>query len=185
MAVQQDIHTVVVRPSDVDLALRAIRGSNVRLGSVVGYPHGSENTAAKLYACRDLIRRGAQEIDAVLNIGKLVSRQWLYLETELVQLVKACHEQEVVLKAIFGHAYLDLEQKIVSSKIAKRAEADFISAPPEDLQLVLDKAAWRYKAKVEGAATLEQVLELHRQGADRISATQTEQILTTWRPPVS
>jgi len=81
------------------------------VGSVAGFPHGSTTTAAKLYEARDLLRRGAREIDMVLNIGKLISRQFQYVEMELAQMAEACHDAGAILKVIFENAYLTDELK--------------------------------------------------------------------------
>jgi deoxyribose-phosphate aldolase len=183
--------TVSVRPSDMDIAIRTLRGAGVAVGSVAGFPHGSSQTAAKLYEARDLIRRGAREIDMVANIGKLVSRQWHYVETELAQMAKACHDEGVILKVIIETAYLDYEQKIVACKIAKNTGVDFIKtstgiAPagytPEDMRLLYSKCYPRVKCKAaHGVRTLETALEAYACGADRIGATATAAILDAWR----
>jgi deoxyribose-phosphate aldolase len=182
---------VSVRPSDVDIAVRALRGSEVRVGSVTGFPHGSQTTAAKLYEMRDLLRRGAREIDAVLNIGKLLSRQFPYLETELVQMSQACHGEGAILKVILENAYLTDELKLIACKIAKRAEVDFVKtstgfAPSgctvEDVRLMYAKCAPRVKVKAAGGIrTMEAALEIYAAGADRIGATRTASMLDAWK----
>src|SRR6185295_6172996 len=75
------VATVSVRPSDIELAIRWMEGSGVRVASVVSFPHGSATTTVKLYATRDLLQRGAKEIDAVLNVGKVISGQFQYVES--------------------------------------------------------------------------------------------------------
>ena len=62
----------------------------------------------------------------VINIGKLLSRQFQYVETELLQMAKACHESGAILKVIFENAYLTDDLKIIACKICKRAEVDFV-----------------------------------------------------------
>ena len=84
-AVEHGVASVTVRPSDLDLAVNWLSGSEVAIGAVAGFPHGSGTTAAKLYEVRDLLRRGAREVDAVINIGKLLSRRFQYVEMELRQ----------------------------------------------------------------------------------------------------
>ena len=75
-----------VRPCDIDLAVRTLQGSSVKAGAVCGFPHGSQNTATKLYEARDLLRRGAREIDVVVAISKLLSREFQYVQMELLQM---------------------------------------------------------------------------------------------------
>jgi len=67
LAKSYHVASVSVRPSDVDAAVRELQGSDVAVGSVAGFPHGSSTTGTKLYEARDLLRRGAKEIDMVLN----------------------------------------------------------------------------------------------------------------------
>ena len=70
------VGTVVVRPSDVDLAVRWLGDAPVRVCGVVGFPHGSSTTSTKLYETHDVLRRGAREVEPVLNLGKLASRHF-------------------------------------------------------------------------------------------------------------
>jgi deoxyribose-phosphate aldolase len=191
LAASYNVTSVSVRPSDIEIAVRALRGTEVRVGSIAGFPHGSQNTATKLYEMRDLIRRGAKEIDAVINIGKLLSRQFPYVETELVQMASACHGEGAVLKVILENAYLTDELKLIACRIAKRAEVDFVKtstgfAPSgctvDDVKLMFNKCAPRVKVKAAGGIrTLEAALEIHAAGADRIGATQTATILDAWK----
>src|SRR5436190_1793261 len=72
------VAAVNVRPSDAEQAVRWMEGSGVAVASVVSFPHGSSTTAVKVYETRDLLRRGVREIDTVLNVGKMISRQFQY-----------------------------------------------------------------------------------------------------------
>lgn len=194
-AARYDVATVTVRPGEVDLAIRMLRGTGVAVASVAGFPHGSATTAAKLYEVRDLLRRGCREIDLSLNVGKLRSRQFAYLETELLQAAKACHEEGAKLKVIIETAYLDLELKLIAAKLVKRTESDFVvtssgfaptGAKPEDVKLLADKC--RYKALVkaaQGIDSLETALLLYEAGADRLGTPRTGAILDAWRKRLS
>src|ERR1039458_4762570 len=112
LAKRYRVACVSVRPCDVDLAVRTLAGSPVRPGSVVGFPHGSQNTATKLYEARDLLRRGAREIDMTIAISALVSREFQHVQTELVQMAELCRQEGAVLKVILENAYLTDELKI-------------------------------------------------------------------------
>ncbi|MEX2260406.1 MAG: deoxyribose-phosphate aldolase [Bryobacteraceae bacterium] len=181
---------VTVRPCDVDSAVRRMQGSGIAVGTVVGFPHGSTTTAAKLYEARDLVRRGATEIDAVINIGRLISRQFQDIETELLQLSDTCHQQGAILKVIFENAYLTHELKVIACRICKRAGVDYIKtstgfAPSgymlEDLHL-MRKHGGAMKVKAAGGVrTLEAALEVYQAGCSRIGATATAAILDAWK----
>ncbi|MBK5294557.1 MAG: deoxyribose-phosphate aldolase [Acidobacteriia bacterium] len=191
LAADYGVATVTVRPSDIDQAVRYLRGSATRPASVAGFPHGDSNTATKLYEARDLIRRGASEIDMVINIGKLISRQFPYVETELVQMANACRSEGVLLKVIFENAYLTEDLKIIACKIAKRAEVDFVKtstgfAPSgctlEDVRLMYGKCNPRVKVKAAaGVRSLETALAAYQAGADRFGCTATAVILEAWK----
>jgi deoxyribose-phosphate aldolase len=191
IAREYNVATVTVRPCDVDTAVRAMEGSGVGVSTVAGFPHGSSTTAAKLYEVRDLLRRGANEVDMVLNIGRLVSRQFEYVSTELEQAAAACHEGGALLKVILENAYLTDELKIVACRIATTAGADFVKtstgyapsgATIEDLKLMRAHSGPNVRIKAAGGVrTLEGALEVYKVGCTRIGATATVAILEAWK----
>src|SRR5215471_13010082 len=176
IARQYQVASVTVRPCDVDFAVRQMEGSGVPVGSVAGFPHGSSTTAAKLYETRDLLRRGAREIDMVINISKLLSRQFQHVDTEVQQMAAACHEQGAILKVIFENAYLTDELKIVACRICGRAGADFVKtstgfaptgATIEDLRLMRKHTNPDVRVKAAGGVrTLDKALEVYQAGCD-------------------
>jgi deoxyribose-phosphate aldolase len=191
LALRYDCATVCVRPSDADTAATVLAGSSVLPSSVVGFPHGDSSTAVKIYETRDLLRRGIKEVDMVLNIGKLISRQFQYVESEITQIAAACHESGAILKVIFENAYLADDLKIIAGKICKRSEADFVKtstgfAPSgytrEDLLLMKRIVKDRCRVKAAGGVrSLETALEVYQCGCDRFGATQTAKILDDWK----
>ncbi len=191
IAKQYQVASVTVRPADVDLAARWMEGSGVKVGTVAGFPHGSSTTAVKLYEVRDALRRGAHEVDMVINIGKMLSRQFQYVETEIYQMAKACHEGGAILKVIFENSYLSEDLKIIACKICNRCEADFVKtstgysdsgATIEDLRLMRRFAAPEVQVKAAGGVrTLEKLMEVHAVGTTRIGATATTKILEDWK----
>lgn len=195
LAKRYQVASVSVRPCDVDMAVRLLDGSGVTVGSISGFPHGSTTTAAKLYETRDLLRRGAKEIDMVINIGKLLSRQFQYVEMELMQMAQACHENGALLKVIFENAYLTDELKIVACRISARADVDFLKtssafAPTgytlEDLRLMRKHAPVRIGIKAaSGVRTLQTALEVYEVGCSRFGATRTAEILDAWKAHLS
>src|SRR2546425_6971720 len=83
IAREYQVASVTVRPCDVDFAVRQMQGSGVPVGGVAGFPHRSGTPAAKLYETPDMLRRGAREVDMVLNNSKLPSRPFQHLENQL------------------------------------------------------------------------------------------------------
>ncbi len=195
VAREYNVASVTVRPSDVDAAVRWMEGSGVPVGTVAGFPHGSQTTATKLYEARDLIRRGAREVDMVINIGKLISRQFQYIETELKQMADACHEAGAILKVIFENAYLTDELKIVACRISTNAGVDFVKtstgfaptgATIEDLKLMRAHSGPNVRVKAAGGVrTLEKAIEVHEVGCSRFGATATIAILEAWKKQIS
>lgn len=170
VAKQYGVASLIVRPSDVELAVRWISGSAVRLGSLVDSPHGYSTTSVKTYATRELLRRGAQEIDTVMNTGKLVSRQFQYLETELLQMAEACHQSNALFKVNLESEFLTEELKIVSCRIARRAGVDYLGTNKlEDVALLLSHSRDRLKVKCcAPIPDLETALAFQAAGCGRI-----------------
>jgi deoxyribose-phosphate aldolase len=191
IARQYCIAAVTVRPSDVDRAIEWMRGSGVAVASVVSYPHGCSTTSVKLYETRDLLRRGVTEIDTVINIGKMISRQFQYVEMELQQMAAACHESGAILKVAFENGYLTEDLKTIACKIVKRAEADYArTSTPfgplpyslEDIALMKRLLGDRTKIKASGGVrTISDVLELREAGCARVGTIATVAILEDWK----
>jgi deoxyribose-phosphate aldolase len=183
LAKQQGVASVIVRPSDVDLAARWMAGSAVRLCALADSPHGYSTTAAKTYAARDLLRRGVQEIDTVMNTGKLVSRQFQYLETELLQMADACHQSGALLKVNLESEYLTEELNIIACRIARRAGADYIGTNKlEDVALLLSHSRDRLKIKCHAQiADLGSALGFRDAGCARIEIPEPVPILEAWK----
>ncbi len=175
------VASVIVRPSDVDLAANWVKGSGVKLGSVVDWPHGDLTTSVKTYAVRDLLRRGAQEIDCVLNTGKLLSRQFQYLEMELVQMAEACHQAGAILKVTIESQYLNEELRIVACRILRRANADYIATPlAQDLPLLKEYAKERLLLKAF-PGKFEEAQQAREAGCVRLQSDATAAILDAWK----
>ncbi len=185
-AKQYGIAAVIVRPSDLDLVTNWLRGSAVVLGTIIDVPYGHSTTAAKLFAARDALRRGAKEIDTVMNTGKLLSRQFQYLETELLQMADACHASGAILKITLESEHLQEESKIVACRIAKRVGADFLGAATlEDVALLKSHARDRVKLKATAEpGSLDRALAFREAGCGRLQSAQARPILETWKAKV-
>ena len=175
---------LLVRPTDIELTARHLGTTETAIASPVGFPDGMPATAAKLYEGRDLLRRGAQEIDFTLNIGKMLSRQFQYVEMELLQMAKSCMESGAKLKVDLGARFLNRDLKIIALKICKRVEANYcgIEANQADLGLLQPLLKERIEIKiVSNIPTLDDVLSLRNAGATRMASTHAAQILDDWK----
>lgn len=178
---------VCVRPSDVRPAGEILRDSPVRVTTVVGFPHGSTTTAAKVGEAEESISNGAAELDVVLNIGKLKSKDYSYVKADLEAVIAAAHARNVIVKVIFENCYLDEEEKIAACRIANEVGVDFVKtstgfgsggAEDHDLKLMRKYTLPSIKLKAAGGIrTLERAIEVRRLGCSRIGATATVAIL--------
>ena len=191
LAKRYGVASVSVRPCDIDLAVRTLEGSPVKAGSVSGFPHGSQNTATKLYETRDLLRRGAKEIDMAIAISKLISREFQHVQMELLQMSELCHKEGALLKVILETGYLNEEQTIIACRCCERAEVDFVRTSTgfgprgctiEDVKLMRKHVPEEIGVKAAGGLrTVDQVLEVYGLGCTRIGTTSTRAILDEWR----
>jgi deoxyribose-phosphate aldolase len=191
LAKRRGIACASVRPSDLDLAVRLLEGTSVIPASVVGFPHGTQTTACKLYEARDLLRRGARELDAVVATPNLLSREFQYVEIELAQLSELCHKEGARLRAILENAYLTDELKIIACRAAEHAQVDFVSTStgfaPSGYTLADAKLMRQHLPEaigVEAAGglrTLDQVLEALQAGCARVATGNAGAILDEWQ----
>jgi deoxyribose-phosphate aldolase len=120
--------SVCVRPSDVEISVEELRGSNVLVTTVIGFPHGTATTESKVFETKDAIAKGAVEVDMVMNISRFLSGEYDYVENDILQVAKETCKRNATLKVIFENYYLDEKQIIKAAEIAKRAGADFIKS---------------------------------------------------------
>lgn len=181
------VATVCVRPSDVRRAAGVLARSPVRVTTVVGFPHGSTTTAAKVFEAEEAIRNGARELDVVLNIGKLKSRDYDYVKADLAAVTAAAHAKGVIVKAIFENCYLGDEEKVAACRISSEVGVDFVKtstgfgtggAEDRDLRLMREHTPPAIRLKAAGGIrTLERAIEVRKLGCTRIGATATVGIL--------
>jgi len=191
IADEYNVASVCVRPSDVRRAAEILKASSARVTTVIGFPHGAATTPAKVFETREAIENGAAELDVVLNIGKLKSRDYEYVKVDLQAVTAAAHEKNVVVKVIFENCYLDDEEKIAACRISNEVGVDYVKTSTgfgtggaEDRDLILMRKHTRPSIKLKAAGgirTLERALEVRKLGCSRIGATATVAILERLR----
>lgn len=179
--------TVCVRPCDVELAAEILKGSKVRVTTVIGFPHGSNLTDVKVYEAKRAIEQGCVEIDVVLNIGRLLSGEYDYVEKDLKAVVDVAHEKNVLVKVILENAYLNDEQKIAACEICARVGADFTKtstgyapggATIHDLKLMRAHTPDSMQVKAAGGVRkLDDALLVKAVGGTRFGCTRTATML--------
>ena len=183
LALDLGVAAVVVRPCDVDVAVRILGHTAVSVGSVVGFPLGYSNTATKLYEGRDLLRRGAKELSFVVNAPKMLSRQFQYVETEILQMSESCRQERAVLKVAYESAYIAEDLKIILAKMLKRTETHFIETDAlAEVAFLKRFLADRVKIKISGAVdTLDEALAAKDAGCERIGCMNAAEVLAAWK----
>ena len=190
LALRYDTASATVKPCDVPVAAEILAGSEVKTGTVVGFPHGSSTTAVKVAEAERALRDGARELDMVLNIGRLRSGQDELVEADIRAVVEAAAGTAIV-KVIFENAYLDDEQKIRACGLAESAGAHFVKtstgfapsgATHGDLRLMRAHTSPHVEIKAAGGVrTLDALIEVMQLGVTRIGATATETILEEFK----
>jgi deoxyribose-phosphate aldolase len=182
---------VVVRPSDVDLAVRWLHQDNtdIVVAGTVSFPHGASTTSTKLYETHDVLRRGAKRVEVVMNLGKIAARHFQYTEYEFLQLAEECHKAGAKVTAVFEAPLMNDEAKLVCAKICKRASVDlasiatgYASSPwsARDLDILLWKCDPFTDVKAVGVPNLEEALALWQAGVKRLGTRRPEAILEEW-----
>src|ERR1700730_1746546 len=124
-AKQYNFATVCVNPYWVSLAVQELKGSNVGITTVIGFPLGSSSTLIKSAEARDSIANGATEIDMVLNVGAMKSGNFQAVELDIREVAQAC-QGNAILKVIIETCYLTDEEKQHAAELCKLAGADFV-----------------------------------------------------------
>jgi len=124
-AEQNKFYSVCVNTSWVERCAKNLRGTGVKVCAVVGFPLGAMSSRAKGFETRHAIEDGASEIDMVMNVGALKSRDLNLVENDIRMVRRACG-QRIILKVIIETALLADEEIVLASEIVKKAEADFV-----------------------------------------------------------
>ncbi|MBV6700155.1 deoxyribose-phosphate aldolase [Kitasatospora aureofaciens] len=186
LAASYDVASVCVRPADVALAAKALAGTGVAVGTVIGFPHGGSTTAVKVHEAEVALSQGAAELDMVLTIGLLRSGDDRAVGQDIEAVVEVAAGAGPV-KVIFENAYLTDEEKIRACRLSALAGADFVKtstgfapggATLEDVRLMRANTPAHMKVKAAGGVrTLDRMLEFVAAGAERFGATTTATIL--------
>lgn len=187
LAARYHTATVCVKPCHVTLAKEVLKDSDVLVGTVIGFPHGSNLTAIKVAEAQHAMDDGAVELDMVLNIGQLRSGKVDYVLEDIQAVCHAAHARNVKVKVILENAYLTDEEKVTACKLCEAAGADWVKtstgfapsgASLDDLHLMRANVSDKVQVKAAGGVrTLLALLDVIDAGATRCGATATAAIL--------
>ena len=191
LAAEYDVASVTMRPVDVVRAVEMLGGTDVKVGTVVGFPHGNHLTAAKVFETQRALDQGAREIDMVLLIGALKSGRDMDVEADIRAVAEVAHGGGAIVKVIFENAYLTDEEKIRACHATEAAGGDFVKtstgfapggATHEDLALMRRTVSPRVQVKAAGGVrTLDALIDVMNLGVTRIGATATKAIIDDFR----
>jgi deoxyribose-phosphate aldolase len=209
LAARYGVASVCIKPYAVKRAVELLKGTGVRVGCVIGFPHGNSATEAKRYEAELACKDGAVEIDMVINIGKALSGDWDYIQRDIQAVCDEAHARGAKVKVIFENDYLgrggagldsgDFKRKLC--QISERAGADWVKtstgfgfvkgpdgkysytgATAEDLKLMRAACSPKVQVKAAGAVRdLDGLIRVRDLGATRCGATATAAMLDEYR----
>lgn len=194
VAKKYDVASVCIKPYAIKMAKELLEGSDVLVGTVVSFPHGNTSIDMKVQETQKAIDDGAIEIDVVVNIGKVLSEDWDYIDEEIAAVRKVTRENDAILKVIFENDFLDDDKyKIKLCEICSKHKVDYVKtstgygmvkgddgkysyegATDHDLKLMRKHSDPDIKVKAAGGVrTLDDLLRVRELGATRVGATAT------------
>jgi deoxyribose-phosphate aldolase len=209
LAIKYQVASVCIKPYFVQRAAQLLRGTQIKVGAVIGFPHGNSSTESKRYETELACKDGAIEIDMVINIGKALGGDWTYVEQDIKAVCDEAHKHAAKVKVIFENDYLaqggaglsgdDFKRKL--GQLSERAGADWIKtstgygfvkgadgkysyqgATEADLKLMRASVSERVQVKAAGGVRdLDGLIRVRDLGASRCGASATAAILDEYR----
>lgn len=198
VALEYDVASVCVKPYAVKKATELLKGSDVAVGCVIGFPHGNSSTIVKVFETEIAIQDGATEIDMVINIGKALQGDWDYVEKELAAILAVTKRNNAILKIIFENDYMPDNSFIIKlCELCTKTGCDYVKtssgfgfvkqkngdynykgATIEHLKLMQKYSGPDVKVKAAGGVRdLDYFLEVMETGTSRVGATATIDII--------
>ncbi len=187
VALKYNTASMCARPCDVPLMASMLKGSDVKVCTVIGCPHGDSETAIKVAEAKLALEEGCEELDMVINIGRMIAGDEAYVKNEIEQIVSLAHEKNAIVKVILETCYLTDEQKVRACVLSEQAGADFVKTSTgygskgctiEDLKLMRKSVSAHVRVKGSGGIRdLDTVLAARAAGASRCGVSATEKIM--------
>ena len=179
-AKEYDFASVCVNPANVKLCAELLKGTDVKVCTVIGFPLGANTSAVKAFETEDAIKNGADEVDMVINIAKLKDKAYDYVREDIKAVVDAS-KGKALNKVIIETCLLTDEEKVMACKLAKEAGADFVKtstgfstggSTPADIKLMRETVGAEMGVKASGGVRcLEDATAVINAGASRIGAS--------------
>jgi deoxyribose-phosphate aldolase len=195
VAREYQVASVCIKPYAVRQAAAWLAGSTVAVGTTVGFPHGGHTTAIKVAEARQAMEDGATELDMVVNIGKVLGKDWRYVAEDIRAVVETAHRGKALVKVIYENCFLEDGHKEQLCRICGEVGADFVKtstgygsagATDEDLRLMRRCSPPHVQIKAAGGVrTFERLLAVRGLGVSRVGATATRAILDECRAQIA
>lgn len=179
---------LMVQPRHTELAVRELAGSGVLVGSVLGFPHGTDLTEVKAFSAAKLRALGADELDMVMDLGSFKAGDHAAVTADIAAVVKAAAGAPV--KVILETCELSKEEIVTACRLVKAAGAQFVKtstgfaakgADAADIRLMRETVGPDYGVKASGGIrNLDQALAMLEAGANRIGVSAGEALLAEW-----
>ena len=179
-AKEYEFFSVCVNPGYVKLCKKYLKGTNIKVCTVIGFPLGASSTKVKLFEAKRAIADGADEIDVVMNIGKFKDKKYIYVGKELAKIVDLCNKK-VLVKVIIETCYLTSEEILKACQLVYECGVDYVKtstgygtngAQVEDVRAMKEICKDKLKIKASGGIkTLAQVESFILAGAERIGTS--------------
>jgi deoxyribose-phosphate aldolase len=186
-AKQYKFKAVCVNPCYVGLCKEHLLNSDVKIATVIGFPLGANTIESKVYETENALINGAEEIDMVINIGKLKSGDFDYVFNEIREVVNKASERKAIVKVIIETCLLTDDEKIKACELAKKANANFVKtstgfstggATVEDVRLMKKVVGGDLEVKASGGIRdLETFRKMIEAGATRIGTSSGVKII--------
>ena len=184
-ALKYDFASVCVNPGFVPLCAKLLKGSNVKVCTVIGFPLGATLPSVKVYETKEAVREGADEIDMVINVSQLKAKNDAYVYQEIKDIKAACDGK--LLKVIIETCLLTDEEKVRACELSVKAGADFVKtstgfstggATAEDVALMRKTVGPHIGVKASGGVrTHEDMVKMVKAGANRIGTSNGVKLL--------
>ncbi len=209
LAAKYDVASVCIKPYAVKQAVEWLRGTDVRVGAVIGFPHGNSATESKRYETELACKDGAVEIDMVVNLGKALGADWDYVEADVKAVCDEAHKHGAKVKVIFENDYLTNggaglssdDLKIKLCQLCERAGADWVKtstgygfvkqldgsynykgATEHDLALMRANVSAKVQVKAAGGVRdINGLIKVRDLGGSRCGATATAAMMDDYR----
>ncbi len=198
VAKKYDVASVCVKPYAVKQAVELLKGTDVLVGCVIGFPAGNSAIEVKVFEAELACKDGAVEIDMVINVAKALQGDWDYIEKEIGAVTDTCHKHNAIVKVIFETDYVNRKEDIIKlCRICTKVGADYVKtssgfgfvkqangdynyvgATIENLKLMKASSGPKVKVKAAGGVrSLDGLLAVQEAGCSRCGATATIQMM--------